>query len=45
MGVVQKVVRNTVAVPARGVKRIARLATEPMRAGRKKRSAPRRRKK
>lgn len=41
MSLVQRVVRGTVGVPARAVKRIARAATTPMRARRSKRSSRR----
>ena len=41
MGLVGKVVRGTVGVPARGVKRIARAATTPMRTHRHKRTGHR----
>lgn len=41
MGLVGRVVRSTVGVPARGVKRVAHAATTPMRTHRIKRSGRR----
>jgi hypothetical protein len=38
MSITQKVVHNTVGVPARGIKRIARAVTQPLRDHREKRA-------
>ena len=38
MGLVQKTVRSTVALPARGIKKVARVVTTPLRERRERRA-------